>query len=140
MHHDNGLLAVAGSLCLTITLVLAWCLTAVRSSTGFMKKIFPNYQQLLKAHMDYLLMAGLLLIFYLLFAQLRVSAPAVIVASMCAGSLLNPVGFLVLAVRPGTKQSPASAFGAMMAGSFTLTTIGYAGAAWCVVRAVVTAG
>ena len=62
MNNYSSVLAVAGSLCLTITLVLAWCLVGVRSS-AFMKKVFPSYQQLLKAHMDYLLMSGLLMIF-----------------------------------------------------------------------------
>lgn len=62
MHNYSSVLAVAGSLCLTITLVLAWCLLGVRSS-AFMKKVFPSYQELLKAHIDYLLMSGLLIIF-----------------------------------------------------------------------------
>jgi hypothetical protein len=71
MYNHSTVLVAAGSLCLTITLVLAWCLAGVRAST-FMKRLFPNYQSLLKAHMDYLLMTGLLMIFYLLFAQFHV--------------------------------------------------------------------
>lgn len=134
MHNYSSVLAVAGSLCLTITLVLAWCLVGVRSS-AFMKKVFPSYQQLLKAHMDYLLMSGLLMIFYLLFAHFRVSASPVILISMSVGSLMNPVGFLALAVKPDIRQHPTSVFGGLMAGSFTLTTIGYASAAWSVAHA-----
>ena len=138
MHNHSGLLVVAGSVCLTITLLLSWCLVGVRSS-AFMKRLFPGYQNLLKAHMDYLLMSGLLMIFYLLFSQFQVSAPPVILLAMAIGSLMNPVGFLALAIQPNTKQSPASPFGALMAGSFTLTTIGYAGAAWSVAHAAVLA-
>lgn len=134
MHNYSGVLAVVGSLCLTITLVLAWCLVGVRSS-AFMKKVFPGYQQLLKAHMDYLLMTGLLMMFYLLFANLRVSVSPAILGAMCIGSLMNPVGFLALAIKPGIRQEPTSVFGAVMSGSFTLTTIGYIGAAWSVARA-----
>jgi hypothetical protein len=55
MHNFANVLVVVASLCLLITLVLAWCLVGVRSS-AFMKKLFPNYQYLLKAHIDYLLM------------------------------------------------------------------------------------
>ena len=132
----SSLLAVAGSLCLTITLVLAWCLVGVRSS-AFMKKVFPSYQQLLKAHMDYLLVTGLLMIFYLLFAHFRVLVSPLILISMSVGSLMNPVGFLALAIKPDIRQHPASVFGGLMAGSFTLTTIGYAGAAWSVAHAAV---
>ena len=46
MHNHSTVLVAAGSLCLTITLVLAWCLAGVRAS-GSMKKLFPNYQSLL---------------------------------------------------------------------------------------------
>ena len=138
MYNHSTVLVAAGSLCLTITLVLAWCLAGVRAST-FMKRLFPNYQSLLKAHMDYLLMTGLLMIFYLLFAQFHVSAPPVILAAMCLGSLGNPVGFLVLAVKPSLRQHPTSPFGAAMTVSFALTTVGYAGAAWSVGRAALLA-
>jgi len=138
MYNHSTVLVAAGSLCLTITLVLAWCLAGVRAST-FMKRLFPNYQSLLKAHMDYLLMTGLLMIFYLLFAQFHVSASPVILAAMCLGSLGNPVGFLVLAVKPSLRQHPTSPFGAAMTVSFALTTVGYAGAAWSVGRAALLA-
>ena len=134
MHNHVNVLVVAGSLCLLLTLVLAWCLVGVRSS-ALMKSLFPGYQNLLKAHLDYLMMAGLLLIFFLLFTHFRVSPPSLVVMAMCTGSLMNPVGFIALAIRPTLRQTPASPFGAVMAGSFTLTTIGYAGAAWAVGRA-----
>jgi hypothetical protein len=136
MRNYSGVLVVVGSLCLTITLVLAWCLLGVRTSAR-VRKLFPNVPNLLKAHIDYLLMTGLLMIFYLLFAHFRLSVPPVILVAMSVGSLMNPVGFLVLAIRPDTKQIPASPFGAIMSTSFALTTIGYAGAAWSVARAAV---
>jgi len=138
MHNYSGVLVVAGSLCLTITLVLAWCLVGVRSSP-FMKKLFPSVPYLLKAHIDYLLMTGLLMIFYLLFAHFQVPISPVILVAMSVGSLTNPAGFLALAIRPDIRQIPASPFGAIMAVSFTLTTIGYAGAAWSVAHAAVLA-
>ena len=34
---------------------------------------------------------------------------------------MNPVGFLALAIKPDIRQHPTSAFGGLMAGSFTLT-------------------
>lgn len=138
MRNYSSLLVVVGSLCLLITLVLAWCLVGVRSSS-FMKKVFPNYQNLLKAHLDYLMMTGLLMIFFLLFDHFRVLPPRAVVSAMCAGSFMNPVGFIALAIRPDLRQTPTSPFGAIMAGSFTLTTIGYAGAAWAVGQAALRA-
>jgi len=138
MHTYSSILVVTGSLCLLITLVLAWCLVGVRSS-AFMKALFPNYQNLLKAHLDYLMMTGLLMIVFLLFTHFRLSPSPLVVFGMCVGSFMNPVGFIALAIRPTLRQTPASPFGAVMAGSFTLTTIGYAAAAWSIGQAALRA-
>ncbi len=135
MHAGPGLLALVGSVCLTLALVLAWCLAGVRSSR-FVKRCFPGAQYLLKAHLDFLMMTGLLFIFFLLFEHLRLAPPAVVVAAMGLGSITNPLGFVALAIRPDLQQRPAAPFGALMALSFTVTTIGYGGAAWSVAHAV----
>lgn len=136
MHAVPGMLAAVGSVCLTLALVLAWCLAGVRSSS-FVKRCFPSYPYLLKAHLDFLMMAGLLYIFFLLFEHLRLAPPPFIIAAMSLGSLANPAGFVALALKPDLPQRPATAFGALMALSFAVTTVGYGGAAWCVARAVV---
>ena len=128
-------LVVVGSLCMTLALILAWCLAGVRSS-AMMKCWIPGYQNLLKSHIDFLMMTGLLFVFFLLFGHLRVTPPAFVVVAMCVGSLGNPLGFLALALKPDMSQRPASPFGVIIVGSFTMTTIGYAGAAWVVARAV----
>ena len=138
MSNIASILVVVGSLCLLITLVLAWCLAGVRSS-AFMKKVFPNYQYLLKAHIDYLLMTGLLMIFFLLFTHFHVSPPRLVVLAMSVGSFMNPVGFIALAMRPTLRQNPTSPFGVIMTGSFSLTTIGYGAAAWSIGQAALRA-
>jgi hypothetical protein len=130
------LLAVAGSLCMTLALVLAWCLAGLRMS-GVVKRCFPNPQYLLKSHLDFLMMTGLLLIFFLLFKQLGLTPPAIVLAAMSAGSIGNPSGFLALAIKPTLSQKPTSPFGLVMVMSFTLTTIGYGGGAWYLALAVV---
>ena len=81
MHADTGLLAVMGSVCMMLALVLAWCLAGVRSSR-FVKKCFPNPQCLLKAHLDFPMMTGLLFVFVLLFEHLRLTPPTAIVVAM----------------------------------------------------------
>jgi len=40
MHAQTGILAVVGSVCMTLALVLAWCLAGVRSSR-FVKPATP---------------------------------------------------------------------------------------------------
>jgi O-antigen ligase len=113
MHAETGLLAVAGSVCMMLALVLAWCLAGVRSSR-LVKKCFPNPQYLLKAHLDFLMMTGLLFVFFLLFGQLRLTPPTAIVVAMSLGSVGNPSGFLALAIRHDLPQKPATPFGALM--------------------------
>ena len=129
--QSSSLLVVTGSLCLMLALALAWCLVGVRSAAA-LKTLFPSYQNLLKAHIDYLMMTGLLMILFLLCAHFAVAPPPLVVMAMCIGSMMNPVGFIALAMKPDLRQHPASPFGLVMAASFTLTTIGYAGAAWSV--------
>jgi hypothetical protein len=138
MHIDANILVVAGSLALTVTLGLAWSLAGIRYlSSGFLKGLFPSYAYLLKAHIDFLLMTGLLMVFFLLFAHFQVSPAPTVLVAMCIGSLGNPAGFLALAIKPDLPQRPNSPFGALMTGSFVLTTVGYLGAAWYVARAAV---
>ena len=139
MPFSPVVLVVVGSLCMTLALILAWGLAGVRSS-AVMKRWIPNYQNLLKSHIDFLMMTGLLFIFFLLFTHFRVTPPAFIVAAMSVGSLGNPLGFLALAIKPDLSQRPTSPFGAIMTVCFTLTTIGYGGAAWTVARAVMLGG
>jgi hypothetical protein len=129
-------LVVVGSLCMTLALILAWCLAGVRSS-AMMKSWIPGYQNLLKSHIDFLMMTGLLFVFFLLFRQLHVTPPTFVVVAMSVGSVGNPLGFLALALKPDMSQRPLSPFGIIIVGSFIMTTIGYGGGAWIVARAVV---
>ena len=132
-----AMLVVVASLCMMLALVLAWCLAGFRTS-AFMKKVFPNYQYLLKSHIDFLMMTGLLFVFFLLFSHFRLTPPAFVIVAMSAGSVGNPLGFLALAIKPDLPQRPTSVFGAVMVSSFMLTTIGYGGAAWILAHAVMT--
>ncbi len=130
-------LVLVGCFCLATALVEAWCLTAVRAlQVAAMKRLFPDSQQLLRSHIDYLMMTGLLFVSYLMFRQLGVVPPTAIVAAMCAGSIMNPGAFLALAMKPALGRDATSPFGALVTVSFVLTTTGYFGAAWLIARAV----
>ena len=138
MHIEPNILVVTGSLALTVTLGLAWSLAGIRYlSSGFLKQLFPSYQYLLKAHIDFLLMTGLLMVFFLLFTHFQISPAPLVLMAMCIGSVGNPAGFLALAIKPDLPQRPNTLFGAIMTGSFVLTTVGYLGAAWYVACAAV---
>lgn len=126
-------LVVAGSFCLVVSLMEAWLLSGLRySQIPAFKSVFPGYQYLLKSHIDFILMAGLLFIFFLLFQHFGLNVPPFVIVCMCVGSVLNPSGFLALAVKPDLPQKPTTFFGALMSLSFVTTTVGYVGASWLV--------
>jgi len=91
----------------------------------FVKRCFPNPQYLLKAHLDFLMMTGLLFVFFLVFEHLRLTPPMAIMVAMTVGSMGDPSGFLALALKPDLAQKPTTPFGAVMVLSFTATTVGY---------------
>jgi hypothetical protein len=129
-------LLLVGCATMTLALIEAWCLSGIRHlQLDFMRRIFPSYQYLLKSHIDFLLMTGLLFVFYLVLTRLEVTPPGLILLAIGIGSLLNPAGFLALAMKPDLPQTPFSVFGAIMAGSFVLTTVGYLGAAGFIAQA-----
>jgi hypothetical protein len=129
-------LVLVGCFCLATSLLLAWCLTAARSMRlPAAVRVFADTEALLKAHIDYLLMALLLFVFFLLFEGLGVTPSALVLVAMCAGSIMNPAAFLALAVQPALGRNPRGAFGTAVGVSFVLTTVGYLGAIWVVGRA-----
>lgn len=129
-------LVLVGCFCLTVSLIEAWCLTAVRQlQVGALKRVFPDSQQLLRSHIDYLMMTGLLFVSYLMFRQLTVVPPWPVILAMCLGSILNPGAFLALAMKPALGKDAGGPFGAIVAVSFVLTTVGYLGAAWTIAHA-----
>ena len=139
MKDPLSFLLLTASVCIAFSLAVAWSLSAVRYlKIAAICKIFPADRHLAKAHVDYLLMAVLLYVFYLLFKRLDIMPPLILILSMCIGSLLNPFGFFVLAIHPDISQSPLSVFGITMTTGFLLTTCGYIGAALLVGMTVVT--
>ncbi len=133
MIFTANTLVLVGSFCLVLALLEAWLLSGLRySQIPLLKRVFPGYQYLLKSHIDFILMAGLLFAFFLLFQHFGLNVPHLVIACMCVGSVLNPSGFLALAVKPDLPQKPTTFFGALMSLSFLATTVGYVGASWFV--------
>lgn len=135
----NEYLIVTGSLCLVMALLEAWTLVTVSTHPdGRAAKAIPGAQDLLKSHIDYLLMAILLFVFYLLFSHFQIAAAAFVIVCMCLGSFGNALLFLIRAAKPGLKEQPSAAFHLGMFVSCSLTTVGYASGAWLVARAAAT--
>jgi hypothetical protein len=128
---ENELMVVTGSLCLVIALFEAWILVTVFSNPdGKLAKWIPGSQDLLRSHIDYLMMSQFLFIFYMLFNHFQLKAPSFIIVCMCLGSIGNAGLFLVRAMMPTLKEEPTLAFRFSMGASCLLTTVGYGSGAW----------
>jgi len=92
---------------------------------------------LIRAHIDYLMMAQFLFLFALLFRQYSIVPPWWIVGASCFWRFLQSTGVVLRALHP--KIDPASIpephFPFHAGLSFSLTTIGFLGAAALAVRA-----
>lgn len=125
--------AVSGSICLIAALVEAWLLVVVFSNeNGPLNRLLPNGKDLLRSHLDYLMMALFLFVFYRLFRTLRVLPPDWLVASACLGAFFNPFAFLVRAAKPAYQKAPPVAFRIMLMTSCIATTVGFGAAAWTI--------
>ncbi len=126
----NEYLVIVGSISLILALVEAWMLVSVFSNPGKgLSILIPGSQDLLKSHIDFLLMSLLLFVFYLLFSHFQIKAPALVILAMCLGAIGNPTLFLVRAIKPEWKENPSTSFRLMMPVSCLLTTAGFLGAA-----------
>lgn len=135
----NELLVVTGSLCLILALIEAWLLVIIFTNPDSgLSKVILGSQDLLKSHIDYLLMSLFLFVFYMLFAHFQVNPSSFLIVSMCIGSVGNAGLFLVRAMNPGFKSEPSPVFRLAMGISCLLTTIGYVSGAWLAAAAAIT--
>lgn len=133
------LLAFAG-LCLAIALAIAWVLGfTLFFPDGGLAGLLVERADIIRAHIDYLMMAQFLFIFFLLFRQYAIDPPVWVVAACCFGAFFNPLSFLVRGLTPKPSvvaTIPVEAHFPFQAGlSFTLTTVGFLTAVALVVRA-----
>ena len=111
---------------LILSLALAWRGVAVMYlRVPPLPKIFKRPPYVIKAHIDYLLMALLLMAFHAAAPPL----PGWIIVCAVAGSLTNPLLFIALAMMEKPDYSALRPFGMLSTASFILTTLGFGGAA-----------
>ena len=127
-HAGNVILLRVATITLLIALVLAWCLVFTRAlQLPFALEIFKDTDDLLSAHLDFLMMTMLLFGFYCVRVPLRVMAKW----PMAIGSITNPTCFLLTSIFP-ESQSPAIFL--FINVSIVIATIGYALGAITVMR------
>lgn len=131
------LLSIAG-LCLLIALTIAWVLgITLFFPGGTLAGQLADRDDIIRAHIDYLMMAQFLFIFFLAFRQFAIDPPLWLVAACCFGAFFNPLAFLIRGITPKAiiiiPVEPHFPLQAIL--SFSLTTIGFLTAVLLVVRA-----
>ncbi|MDD2759906.1 MAG: hypothetical protein PHH11_06390 [Methylomonas sp.] len=131
------LLSFAG-LCLLIALTIAWVLgVSLFFPDSALAARLIERDDIIRAHVDYLMMAQFLLIFFLGFRQYAIAPPLWLVAACCFGAFFNPLAFLIRGLTPKVAEivpvEPHFPLQAML--SFSLTTIGFLGAIVLIARA-----
>jgi len=133
---QNAYFILAGAICLGTALIQAWLLVGrFASDEGPLARLIPGKQDLLRSHIDYLMMAQFLFVFYALYAYFSITPPVWVIAATCIGSFFNPFAFLWRAVRPHDVRGAPGGFVPMITVSCILTTIGYGATAWLLTSA-----
>ncbi len=140
MTMTNLFLVAFAGLCLAIALAIAWVLgVTLFFPDGVLAGHLVERADIIRAHIDYLMMSQFLFIFFLLFRQYAIDPPVWVVAACCFGAFFNPLSFLVRGLTPKPSviaTIPVEAHFPFQAGlSFTLTTVGFLSAVALVVRA-----
>lgn len=119
---DVSCLRNMGFILILVALFFSWVLVVYRYILKVdEKKIITEY--ILKAHIDFLLMGILLLVFSFLGGKI---SPYLIVFT-CIGTATNPAMFIVLAFNPSIDKSPKSILGLVTTISYVITTVGIGG-------------
>ncbi|PPK74030.1 hypothetical protein B0F87_11281 [Methylobacter tundripaludum] len=140
MTMTNLFLVAFAGLCLAIALAIAWVLgVTLFFPDGVLAGLLVERADIIRAHIDYLMMSQFLFIFFLLFRQYAIDPPVWVVVACCFGAFFNPLSFLVRGLTPKPSviaTIPVEAHFPFQAGlSFTLTTVGFLTAVALVVRA-----
>jgi len=92
---------ITAAISMLISLSLAWLASFILyAKVQTLQSIFPGTHQLIRAHIDFLLMAILLVMSFYLCERLVISLPDSIILLTCFGALYNPLGFIMLAIKP----------------------------------------
>ncbi len=123
------LLAISGALMILLSIATAWLTVAKKYlSLQFMERAIRDDEKLVKAHIDFVIMGLILLVFFVTGTDL----PFPVILFSCAGALANPSLFLFLAFKPDVNKKPGSLFSVISTMTFLITTGGIGGASFCV--------
>lgn len=129
-------MVIAALVIVLIALVLAWLSAlALYLEVQLVLRVFPAAHHLVRAHVDYLLMAALLGLFVLLADRENLVLPMAFQWAAIVGAIWNPFGFIVLAVTGKKRPDPGWMTWATLV-AFAPATLGFGASAIYILRNV----
>lgn len=126
--HHAWLLGTA-AFALVVSLTQAWIVSMIYYlRVSFLRAIFPSPHQLIRSHVDYCIMIGLLCFLYFSTTYLEITLPNIIVFLICLGALWNPFPFVFLALEKDVeakRRNMSAAERALLCIGFLPLTIGF---------------
>ena len=124
------LLLITGAFLIMFSIAIGWLIIARKYlSLEIFERLIRDDKKLVKAHIDYIMMALILFSFFLIGINLPL--PLVILA--CAGALADPALFIFLSVKPNVNKNIGSPFSIISTIVFLTTTVGIGGSAFFII-------
>ncbi len=120
------LLIVVAAINFLISLLLAWIASfIVYAKNKFLQRFFVSTRYLIRAHIDFLLMSLLLVATFYLVNQFELIVPDYILILAIVGAIYNPLGFVILSVKPHLSSPTSTLSKTVTLLAFIPTTIGF---------------
>ena len=108
------------------SLVLAWLGSLIiYGKIAALRRVFPATHNLIRCHVDYLIMAALLGLVYFSCLHLGIVLPTAVVVILCIGVIYNPIGFFFQAIDPNFGKSDTLAGRISVCLGFLPATVGF---------------
>jgi len=134
MEITLSLIPVAGAFCLLASILEGWILALMRyMKVGALKKVFSGYQYLVRSHVDYVIMAVLLVGIYLVLVAMDISISKTAIVALIIGAFYDPFGFLLQAVKPGIAESDSRIIKMAILIGFVPATYGFGAVALAII-------
>jgi hypothetical protein len=136
LHSALFMLGVFAAFLLFLALVLAWVLgITLFYPRGALSRRLADRNDIIRGHIDYLMMSQFLFLFFLAFKQYSIRPPLPIVTCLCFGAFFNPFAFVLRGLRGPPSAPPEEGFPVSAIASFSATTLGFLGATWLIIEA-----
>jgi hypothetical protein len=128
------LLVIWGAALILLSIASGWLIIAKKYlSLGLIERTIRADGNLVKAHIDYIVMSLSLIVFSLT----GINLPFPVILLSCVGAFANPSLFIFLSVRPDVNKKIGSTFSVISTVIFMITIAGIGGSAFFIIKELI---